>query len=403
MRESAEQSGADRESADQEQPFVSHLLELRDRLLRMVAAVFVVFLCLFPFANDIYLYVAEPLMAHMPEGTSMIATGVATPFLTPFKLSLMAAVFLSMPFLLYQFWAFVAPGLYRHEKKLVMPLLVSSSILFYTGMAFAYYVVFPLVFAFFIGTTPDGVAVMTDIAQYLDFVITLFFAFGVAFEVPIATILVVWMGMTTPQNLATKRPYIIVGAFVVGMLLTPPDVISQTLLALPMWVLFETGVQFSRFFVRDRDGGAETEEGGAADAPRYETGSVGGAAPRSPADEGVLVGADIDGGDHTDPDRYAPLTDEELEAHLDAAEADEAALEEQPGSADTADADQPGGQADQASDRERAVDAKLRRVQELRAAEDYGAARALLYQVLEEGDADQRRVARNILEQLDMP
>jgi sec-independent protein translocase protein TatC len=403
VRESAEQSGADRESADQEQPFVSHLLELRDRLLRMVAAVFVVFLCLFPFANDIYLYVAEPLMAHMPEGTSMIATGVATPFLTPFKLSLMAAVFLSMPFLLYQFWAFVAPGLYRHEKKLVMPLLVSSSILFYTGMAFAYYVVFPLVFAFFIGTTPDGVAVMTDIAQYLDFVITLFFAFGVAFEVPIATILVVWMGMTTPQNLATKRPYIIVGAFVVGMLLTPPDVISQTLLALPMWVLFETGIQFSKFFVRDRDGGAEAEEAEAADAPRYEPRPAGGAGAGSAAGEEVLVGADIDGGDHTDPDRYAPLSDEELEAHLDAAEADEAALEEQPGTVDAADTDQSGGQADQTSDRERAVDAKLRRVQELRAAEDYGAARALLYQVLEEGDADQRRVARNILQQLDMP
>ncbi len=412
---------SDTDSVDKEQPFISHLLELRDRLLRMVAAVFVVFLGLFPFANDIYLYVAEPLMAHMPEGTSMIATGVAAPFLTPFKLSLMAAVFLSMPFLLYQFWAFVAPGLYRHEKKLVMPLLISSSILFYIGMAFAYYVVFPLVFAFFIATTPDGVAMMTDISQYLDFVITLFFAFGVAFEVPIATILVVWMGMSTPEQLASKRPYIVVGAFVVGMLLTPPDVISQTLLALPMLVLFEAGVQFSKLFVRDsgdRDEdlstGDEPEDGpdgGSAD----ETDETNESEPQAPAGGGsrrefdpqnpVLVGAEIDGGDYTDPDRYVPLTDEELEAELDAAEADEAAL-------DHDDVDDFGGLDEEATEdrdeiqrreREQAVEAKLRRVQELREVEDLAAARSLLYQVLEEGSEEQRRVARNILEQLDMP
>jgi len=222
-----------------EQPFISHLVELRDRILRMVVAIFLVFLVLFPFANDIYVYVAAPLMAQLPEGTSMIATQVASPFLTPFKLALVAAVFLSMPYLLYQLWAFVAPGLYRHEKRLAVPLLVSSILLFYLGMAFAYYVVFPLVFAFLTGTAPEGVAVMTDISAYLDFVLTLFFAFGIAFEIPIATILLVSAGITTPEDLASKRPYVIVGVFVVGMFLTPPDVISQTLLALPMWLLFE--------------------------------------------------------------------------------------------------------------------------------------------------------------------
>ena len=199
-------------------------------------------------------------MAVLPEGTSMIATQVASPFLTPFKLSLVAAVFVAMPYLLYQMWGFIAPGLYQHEKRLAMPLLASSVVLFYLGVAFAFYVVFPLVFKFLTSVAPEGVAVMTDISHYLDFVLTLFFAFGFAFEVPIATILLVWMGMTTPQDLAKKRPYIIVGAFVIGMLLTPPDVISQTLLALPMWVLFELGVIFSRFFVRQREEKEEEQE-----------------------------------------------------------------------------------------------------------------------------------------------
>jgi sec-independent protein translocase protein TatC len=184
-------SPANPEEIGQEQPFVSHLVELRDRLMRIVVAVLLVFLVLFPFANDIYIYVAAPLMAQLPEGTSMIATQVASPFLTPFKLALVSAVFLSMPYLLYQLWSFVAPGLYQHEKRLAIPLLVSSILLFYLGMVFAYYVVFPLVFAFLTGTAPDGVAVMTDISHYLDFVLTLFFAFGVAFEIPIATILLV--------------------------------------------------------------------------------------------------------------------------------------------------------------------------------------------------------------------
>ncbi|MGF1614449.1 MAG: twin-arginine translocase subunit TatC [Gammaproteobacteria bacterium] len=230
-------------------PFVAHLIELRNRLLRVTAAVGVILLALLPFANQLYSSVAAPLLAHLPEGTSMIATEVASPFLTPFKLALIAAIFLAMPVVLYQLWAFVAPGLYQHERRLVFPLLLTSTILFYLGAAFAYYVVFPLVFSFFITAAPEGVAVMTDISKYLDFVLKLFFAFGLAFEVPIATILLVWAGVTTPDKLVAKRPYIIVGAFVVGMLLTPPDIISQSLLAVPMWLLFELGVFISRLYV----------------------------------------------------------------------------------------------------------------------------------------------------------
>ena len=241
-----------------EQPFISHLVELRDRLLRMIMAIAVMFLILFPFANDLYTFVAEPIRAQLPEGSTMIATQVASPFLTPFKLALVAAVFLAMPYLLFQIWGFVAPGLYQHEKRFALPLLASSIVLFYLGMAFAYLVVFPLVFAFFAATTPEGVAQMPDISFYLDFVLKIFFAFGVAFQIPIATILLVAMGMTTAESLSEKRPYVIVGCFVVGMLLTPPDVISQTLLAVPMWMLYEAGIFFSRFFRKDDV--EETEE-----------------------------------------------------------------------------------------------------------------------------------------------
>lgn len=243
----------DNKEAEVEQPFLTHLLELRDRLLRTVLVILVLFLALFYFANDIYALLAQPLLKHLPQGGTMIATEVASPFLTPLKMTLVASLFLSIPYLLFQFWSFVAPGLYAHERKLMMPLLVSSILLFYAGMAFAYFVVFPLVFGFFTSAAPEGVTVMTDISAYLDFVLTLFFAFGVAFEVPIATILVVWTGVVSPQALAAKRPYIIVGAFVIGMLLTPPDIFSQTLLAVPMWILFEIGVFFSRYFVRQED------------------------------------------------------------------------------------------------------------------------------------------------------
>ena len=237
---------------DPKTPLVTHLIELRDRMLRMLAGIMVVFICLFPFANDLYTTLAQPLIDQLPAGSSMIATEVASPFLTPFKFTIVGAFFLAIPWVLYQVWRFIAPGLFANERKMVLPLIVSSTLLFYAGMSFAYFVVFPLMFEFFIGTTPEGVAVMTDISKYLDFVLKLFFAFGLAFEIPIATILMVWAGITTPERLVAKRPFIIVGVFVIGMLLTPPDIISQTLLAIPMWVLFELGVIFSRVLVSKR-------------------------------------------------------------------------------------------------------------------------------------------------------
>ena len=232
------------EDTDRELPFLSHLLELRDRLLRMLLAIAVVFVVLMPFANPLYTFVAQPLMNNMPAGTTMIATQVASPFLAPFKLTLVAAVFAAMPYILYQFWGFVAPGLYQHERRLVLPLVASSVLLFYLGAAFAYFLVFPMIFAFFTATAPEGVAVMTDINHYLDFVLTLFFAFGVDFEIPVATFLLIWVGIVDVQTLRNSRPYVIVGCFVVGMFLTPPDVFSQTLLAVPMWLLFEAGLFF---------------------------------------------------------------------------------------------------------------------------------------------------------------
>jgi len=233
-------------------PLVAHLTELRDRLLRAILAVLVVFLCLFPFANTIYTFVSEPLRALLPPGTSMIATEVASPFLTPFKLTLFTALFIAIPYVLYQVWSFIAPGMYRHEKRLAIPLLASSIVLFYCGAAFAYFVVFPLIFAFFTSVGPEDIAIMTDINSYLDFVLKLFFAFGVAFEIPIAAVLLIWAGVTTPEDLGRKRPYIIVGCFVFGMLLTPPDIISQSLLALPMWLLFEAGIVAGRLLLRER-------------------------------------------------------------------------------------------------------------------------------------------------------
>ena len=242
------------ESTDQPLPLVAHLTELRDRLLRALLAVLIVFICLFPFANEIYTFVSQPLRELLPEGATMIATEVASPFLTPFKLTLVAAIFLAIPVVLYQVWGFIAPGMYRHEKRLAVPLLLSSTLLFYAGAAFAYYVVFPLIFAFFTSVGPEDITVMTDINRYLDFVLKLFFAFGLAFEIPIAAVLLIWSGITTPQALASKRPYIIVGCFILGMLLTPPDIISQALLAVPMWLLFEIGVYFGRFIKRDTSG-----------------------------------------------------------------------------------------------------------------------------------------------------
>lgn len=293
---------------DNEQPFMSHLVELRDRLLRCVMVVLVVMVALLPFANDLYTFIAEPLLKHLPAGTSMIATEVASPFLTPFKLALVLAIFASLPFIFYQIWAFVAPGLYQHERRMVLPLVVSSTFLFYLGMVFAYFVVFPLVFGFFTSTAPEGVAVMTDIARYLDFVLKLFFAFGVAFEVPIATIVLVSMGVTTPEALVAKRPYVIIVAFVVGMLLTPPDVISQTLLALPMWVLFEIGIFFSRAIMRRRNAGEEAS----AQAAGTGDGTGAAAAPMETRPEPEVGGTE---------------TEADFEAEFNRAQSEQAALE----------------------------------------------------------------------------
>lgn len=252
-------------SVEDTQPLIAHLIELRKRLLNCIIAVFVIFLALVSFANDIYQLVSAPLIKQMPAGATMIATDVASPFFTPIKLTFMVSLILSAPVILYQVWAFVAPALYKHERRLVVPLLISSTLLFYIGMAFAYFVVFPLAFGFLTHTAPQGVLVSTDIKSYLDFVMSLFIAFGVSFEVPVAIVLLCWVGVTTPEDLRKKRPYVLVGAFVVGMLLTPPDVFSQTLLAIPMYCLFEVGIFFSRFYAgkrltRDEDAEAEQTE-----------------------------------------------------------------------------------------------------------------------------------------------
>ncbi len=231
---------------DQEQPLVSHLVELRNRLLKSVLVILLLFLGLFWFANDLYLILVEPLSVLLPEDGQMIATGVASPFLVPFKLTLVLAVLIAMPFMLHQVWGFISPGLYQHEKKFAIPLLVSSIALFYAGILFAYYVVLPLAFGFFTGIGPEGVAITPDITNILDFTLKIFFAFGFAFEIPVATFLMVLSGMTSVASLSEKRPYIFLGCFVVGMLVTPPDVISQTILAVPMYALFEGGVLAAR-------------------------------------------------------------------------------------------------------------------------------------------------------------
>lgn len=262
---------ATEDTVSKSETFLSHLYELRTRLLWVVGSVMAVFLSLFYFANDLYSYLAGPLMKHLPEGSSMVAIDVAAPFLTPFKLVFLISIVLAIPIILYHAWAFVAPGLYKHEKRLVVPLLASSSILFYIGMAFAYFVVFPLMFSFFTKVAPQGVTVMTDISRYLDFVLKIFIAFGVAFEVPIVTLVLVKVGITTPQQLAEKRPYVIVGAFVIGMLLTPPDVISQVLLAIPVWLLFELGLFLSRLMIKNKnvDNGENLNEEVLDDEPRF--------------------------------------------------------------------------------------------------------------------------------------
>jgi sec-independent protein translocase protein TatC len=230
---------------------LSHLVELRSRLLRVSATVIVAFIGLLPFSKHIFEVVSAPLVRVLPGG-KMIATEVASPLLTPFKLTFFVALFVAMPVVLYQLWAFVAPGLYKKEKLFAFPLLGSSILLFYAGVAFAYFVVFPLIFGFMTAVAPEGVEVMTDISSYLSFIMMIVLAFGLAFEVPVATVLMVWTGLTTPAKLAKARPYVFLGAFILGMFLTPPDVISQTLLAVPVYLLYELGIIMSRIFVRKK-------------------------------------------------------------------------------------------------------------------------------------------------------
>lgn len=384
----------------EEQPLFSHLLELRTRVTRMVIAILVLLVVFFPFGNDIYIFVAAPLMDVMPEGTSMIATQVASPFLTPFKLALVTAVFVAMPYLLHQLWSFIAPGLYQHEKRLAVPLLASSILLFYAGAAFAYFVVFPLVFAFLTSVAPEGVAVATDITAYLDFVLTLFFAFGISFEVPIATILLVLAGMTTPDKLAQKRPFVVVGAFIIGMLLTPPDVISQTLLALPIWLLFEVGIFFSRLLKRKPKASEEEKSIGGA----LTTTGAAAASGSSEAKQEVYEGEYED-----DDDEYRPLTDDEMEAELDAMdddeddeseEGDDKDDEAEPTELETVDGEEKPFEVptDFVPD---AVDNKLEWIMTMREEGRLREARKLLYEVLAEGNETQKKVARNILDQFD--
>jgi len=331
-------------STEKEQPFMAHLIELRDRVLRIVVVVICFFMVLFFFANDLYHLVSEPLLAQLPDGSTMIATGVAAPFLTPFKLSLVASIFLAIPYIFYQFWSFVAPGLYQHEKRLALPLVASSVILFYGGIVFSFYIVFPLMFAFFTATTPEGVAMMTDISQYLDFILKMFFAFGLAFEVPIVTIVLTMTGVTNADKLAEKRPYIIVGAFVLGMLLTPPDIISQTLLAIPIWLLFELGIIFSRIIgnrkaqkeKEEEEANAQGKEPSASKEPsageessmREDTSSNQkssenhSVASTETATQAASNASEQDQSEDDEP-RYRPMTDEEMEAELDAIEHEE--------------------------------------------------------------------------------
>ncbi|MCW8932211.1 MAG: twin-arginine translocase subunit TatC [Gammaproteobacteria bacterium] len=310
---------------ENEQPFMAHLIELRDRVLRIVIVVICFFLVLFFFANDLYHMVSEPLLAQLPDGSTMIATGVAAPFLTPFKLSLVSSIFLAIPYIFYQFWSFVAPGLYQHEKRLAMPLITSSVILFYAGIVFSFYVVFPLMFAFFTATTPEGVAMMTDISQYLDFILKMFFAFGLAFEVPIVTIVLTITGVTDADKLGEKRPYVIVGSFVLGMLLTPPDIVSQTLLAIPIWLLFELGIIFSRI-IGNRKAAKEQDEKSSGENTSAKDNN------KSTSDkESSTNGADSStdeketSNEHEEVEepRYKAMTDEEMEAELDAIEREE--------------------------------------------------------------------------------
>ncbi len=239
---------------------ISHLLELRDRLLRAVIAMAIVFVPLAFFANELFTLIARPLISKLPADTSMIATSLISPFMAPLKLAMVTSVFLAMPYILYQIWAFVSPGLYRHEKRFAIPLLVSSIVLFYLGVAFAYFVVFPLMFAFLTSTGPVGVRMMTDISNYLDFVMLLFFAFGIAFEIPVATVLLAWTGMVKLETMSGNRGYVLLGIFIVAAILTPPDAVSQCFMAIPMYLLYELGIIFAKVLLKEKLAERKKEE-----------------------------------------------------------------------------------------------------------------------------------------------
>ncbi len=384
-----------------EQPFVTHLLELRDRVMRAFIGVLVIFVCLFPWANDLYQLISEPLLEVLPDGQNMIATGVIAPFLAPFKLTLVASIFLAMPVILYQIWSFIAPGLYKREKRILMPMVGSSVLLFYLGAFFAYAVVFPLIFDFMKMTTPEGVDMIPDITNYLELVLTLFFAFGIAFEVPIATIIIVWMGMTTPDKLTQKRPYVIVGAFCLGMFLTPPDVISQTLLALPMWILFEVGVICSRFIGKNERVGDDETDPSDDPEPDPEKPSSTDSVPMAAAAASTVESNPTpdSGASEFDAERYQPLSEEELDRELDLIEAEES--DEDDDEDDEDDEDDDLGQSDDEGLYEEAINDKFKLVQTLRDEENEIGARGVLYEIIGEGNEDQANTARNILAQLD--
>lgn len=249
---------------EKELSLIDHLAELRDRILKSVSAVLVLFLALFYWANDIYIFVAGPLLAALPEGSSMIAIDPTSPFFAPFKLAFYVSFLLAAPYILYQMWSFIAPGLYKNEKTVAIPLFISSVVLFYSGIAFARYILFGIIFRFFISMSPEGIQVAPDISSFLSFALTIFFAFGVAFEIPIAVFLCIWAGLAEPDSLAKKRPYVVVGCFVVAMMLTPPDPFTQSMLALPMWALFELGI-FAGRFTRKRQEQREKEDQQAPD------------------------------------------------------------------------------------------------------------------------------------------
>jgi len=320
------------ENNTSEQPaFISHLIELRDRLLRSVLVVFVILLPLLFYSAELFTFLTIPIMEVLPEGQKLIAIDVASPFLAPFKLAIFTAIFIAIPYLLYQAWSFIAPGLYQNERKLVVPLLFSSTILFYAGIAFAYLLVFKLVFGFFYAIAPEAVNVTPDINSYLDFTIKMFFAFGISFEVPIATILLCWTGMTTPDKLAEKRRYFVVGVLIVSMLMTPPDVVSQLLLGIPMWLLFEAGIFFARRIVpkRNTDEDEDDEDEEENSIMSSDVAAKATAATSSTVSAGIDEStAEFDDQDDELEEPYEEPTDEEVEAEFDRIEAEEEDEEE---------------------------------------------------------------------------